>query len=210
MSKDVAKEVLKYLNFNDGFYIDAGAQDGEFQSNTIALEKNQNWSGILIEPSPDAYNKCLANRDNAKNIIIHGALVSSDYKEKTIKGDFYGHPMNSVGGTRLNQQQYANVEVPAYTISEILSYFEIEKVDFFSLDTEGYEMQVLFGLDFETWSPTYFLIEWNKGKDELFPFMESKGYEHLGNISDFNLVDDPLWPGLHQDHLFKLKEKTNA
>lgn len=205
MSKDIAVEILRYLDFNNGFFIEAGSNDGLFQSTTLTLEKEMGWHGILIEPSPNAYNECLKNRDNGKNIIIHGALVSDAYEGDTIKGDFYGHPMNSVGGKRLKQQQYANIEVPAYSITQILNYFNIGKVDFFSLDTEGYEMQILSGLDFETWSPTYFLIEWNEGEDELFPFMESKGYNCVENISDFNLIDDPFWPSSHQDWLFKLK-----
>ena len=109
--------------------------------------------------------------------------------------------MNSVGGKRLNNQQNSVVEVPAYTITQLLSYFEIEKVDFFSLDTEGYELEILHGLDFETWSPKWFLIEWDAGEDEIFPFMESKGYECIGNISDFNLIDDELWPQNHQSNM---------
>ena len=210
MSKDVAVEILKYLNFNDGVYLECGSNDGLFQSNSVALERNQNWTGILIEASPYAYNQCLANRDNEKNIMIFGALVADDYEGDTIKGDFNGHPMGSVGGKRLNNQANANIEVPAYTLTQILSYFEIEKVDAMFIDVEGYELEVLKGLDFETWKPSFFLIEWNKGEDELFPFMESKGYECVGNISDFNLVDDKNWPQSHQDFGFKLKEKDNA
>lgn len=206
MSKDVAVEILKYLNFNDGVYLECGSNDGVFQSNSLSLEKNQNWSGILIEASPLAYNQSLVNRDSEKNIIIFGALVSDEYKEKTIIGDFSGHPMGSIGGKRLNNQANANIEVPAYTLTEILSYFEIEKVDAMFIDVEGFELDVLHGLDFNTWKPAYFLIEWNAGEDELFPFMESKGYENLGNISDFNYKDDVGWPGSHNDYLFKLKE----
>lgn len=74
------------------------------------------------------------------------------------------------------------------------------------MDIEGFEISALYGMDFDRWQPTYFLIEWNVGEDELFPFMESKGYENLGNISQFNIADDPGYLGLHQDFLFKLKE----
>jgi len=50
------------------------------------------------------------------------------------------------------------------------------------------------------------VIIWNVGEDELFSLMEYNGYENLGNISDFNLIDDELWDKTHQDYLFKLKE----
>ena len=210
MSKDISIEILKYIDFDNGVYIEAGANDGKFQSLSYTLEKEKGWSGLLVEPSPAAYNECLKNRDQEKNVIIHGALVSDNYGKDTIVGDFYGHPMNSVGGNRLNNQANSVVEVPAYTITQLLVYFEFNHIDLFALDTEGYEMEILRGLNFDLYKPRFFVIEWNEGEDELFPFMESKGYENLGNISDFNLIDDPLWPGCHQDWLFKLKEKDNA
>ena len=208
MSKDISIEILKYIDFDNGVYIEAGANDGKFQSLSYTLEKEKGWSGLLVEPSPDAYNECLKNRDQEKNVIIHGALVSDSYGKDTITGDFYGHPMNSVGGKRLNNQANSVVEVPAYTITQLLVYFEFDHIDLFALDTEGYEMEILRGLNFDLYKPRFFAIEWNEGEDELFPFMESKGYENLGNISDFNLIDDPKWPGCHQDWLFKLKEKN--
>lgn len=36
---------------------------------------------------------------------------------------------------------------------------KISKIDFFSLDVEGYEMSVLNGMDFSNVRPKYFLIE---------------------------------------------------
>ena len=35
-----------------GFFIEAGANDGEFISNTLELEKKYGWTGLLIEPNP--------------------------------------------------------------------------------------------------------------------------------------------------------------
>jgi len=206
MSKIIADEVIKYLDFDNGFFIEVGANDGLTSSNTIALEK-RGWRGMLIEPSYIAYNACLRTRGNGRNIIIQAALVSNDYHKSLIAGDFTGHPMSSIGGKRLNNEDKALILVPAYTITELLTQFKIEHVDFFSLDTEGYETEILAGVDFEKWSPTFFLIEWNVGEDDLFPFMESKGYECLGNISQFTIEDDPGWQGQHQDYLFKLKGK---
>lgn len=203
MSKESSIEILKYLNFDNGFYVCAGANNGIFQSNTYTLEKARHWNGILIEASPSAAQQCAQNRPN--NIVINCALVSQDYKEPTIKGDFNGHPMGSIGGKRLHNEGNSVIEVPAYTLDFILRECHVDKIDFLSLDTEGYELEILHGLTFEKHAPKFALIEWNKGEDDLFPFMESKGYENLGAISDFNEKDDPLWNYEHQDYLFKLK-----
>lgn len=203
MSKESSTEILKYLNFDNGIYLEAGSNDGVTQNNTYTLEKARHWQGILVDASIDACKLCMRNRPN--NIIINAALVSHEYKEKTIKGDFNGHLMGSVGGTRLHNEANANVEVMALTLDYILQECHIKKLDFLSLDLEGYETEALRGLTFENISPQFCLIEWNKGEDDLFPFMESKGYENLGCVSDFNVVDDPLWDKTHNDWLFKLK-----
>ena len=48
----------KYLNFSNGFFIELGAHDGITQSNTYYYEKNKNWRGVLIEPTPKLFKMC--------------------------------------------------------------------------------------------------------------------------------------------------------
>lgn len=50
------EKLKKYLDYKEsGIYIELGAFDGVFQSNTKWLEDNYGWAGILIEPSPNKY-----------------------------------------------------------------------------------------------------------------------------------------------------------
>ena len=35
-----------------GFFIECGANDGQFRSNTLELEMERNWTGLLIEADP--------------------------------------------------------------------------------------------------------------------------------------------------------------
>ena len=44
--------LLKYIDFNSGFFIELGGYDGFFHSPTYYLEKFKNWQGILVEPHP--------------------------------------------------------------------------------------------------------------------------------------------------------------
>ena len=45
----------------NGFFIEAGAYDGEIGSNTLLFELKHNWTGLLVEPNPDAF-KMLTNK----------------------------------------------------------------------------------------------------------------------------------------------------
>lgn len=199
---ELSDKIFNYIKEKEGFYIECGANDGITQSNTYKLEKYRNWTGLLVEASPNIFHKCIENRSK-NNIFENYALVSDDL-QNTIKGDFDGSLMGSINGTRLNRN--ANIEVKSSTLTSLLKRHSITKVDFFSLDVEGYELDVLKGLDFEYCSPTYLLIEiYEKHKKELFQFLTTKGYDLVCNLSGYNHKDNPHWDGTHNDYLFKKK-----
>ena len=66
---ELDKKLKKYLNYEKGFFVELGANDGIKQSNTFYFEKNLNWRGILVEPIKIKYLKCL-NLDHQKIIFI--------------------------------------------------------------------------------------------------------------------------------------------
>ena len=39
------------------FFIEAGAFDGEFYSNSLFFEAERNWTGLLVEPNPVAFQR---------------------------------------------------------------------------------------------------------------------------------------------------------
>src|SRR3990167_3911424 len=79
-------KILPYLkDIENGFFVEAGALDGLFMSNTKLLE-DLGWNGILIEPSLKAAEKCRLNR---KCIVEQCALVSKDYKGDMVFGDWF-------------------------------------------------------------------------------------------------------------------------
>jgi FkbM family methyltransferase len=183
----------------DGIFIEAGANDGITQSNTKLLEDHFGWSGLLVEPSPALSALVKKNRGNCK--IENCALVSYDYKGDSITGDFDGHLMSSVNGARRNQQ--GTITIPAVPLGKLLSNHKIQYVELFSLDVEGYELEVLKGIDFTMVKFEYLLIEvYNKDKDSIVDFLRSKGYSLHSNISGYNKQDNPVWDGTHNDYLF--------
>ena len=41
-------------HLKEGFFIEAGAYDGEIYSNSLYYELKHGWTGLLVEPNPDA------------------------------------------------------------------------------------------------------------------------------------------------------------
>jgi len=184
-----------------GFFIELGAYDGLTQSNTAFFELNRGWRGILVEPSIREYRKCVVARPNSH--CFHYACVDQSYTENTIEGDFNNGPMSSLTN-RLDQDRDLLWEVPAITLEKILDKVgNIPMIDLLSLDTEGYEKQVLDGLNLTRYRPNYILIElYTSQYDEMITFLEKHEYKLLYNISNYNKHTNPIWDGTHNDYLF--------
>jgi FkbM family methyltransferase len=160
-----------YVTNRGGFFVEAGANDGVSQSNTLFFEKHSGWSGLLIEPVQYLAAQCQINRPNCTT--VNAALVPFDFGKDEIEMWTCGL-MSFVEGafkteaetdTHLaNSQVVAQPKplkciVPARSLSEILDEYGISKVDLLSLDVEGFEAQALEGIDFEKHSIENILVE---------------------------------------------------
>ncbi|WP_319422268.1 FkbM family methyltransferase [Pleurocapsa sp. FMAR1] len=207
---DIDRKLEKYLDYRNGFFIEVGGNDGFNQSNTYYLEKFRDWQGILVEGIPDLYNKCVRERKNSK--VFNYALVSADFKESHITMS-YAYLMSFVKGALKSNDAETNylkewiigekkcnkrdvvsyeIKVPTKTLTAILDECNVEEIDFFSLDVEGYELNVLKGLDFKRYKPKYMLIE-ARFKEEIDEY-----------ISDLYVQVDQL---SYHDFLYKCKTK---
>lgn len=163
----------KYLDYSNGIFIEAGGNDGFLQSNTYYLEKFKDWNGILIEGIPELYKKCKDERKNSK--VYNYALVSNDFTEPYVEMHF-ANLMSVVDGSMKSEEgqrkhiengvqvqdlkQSYTVQAPARTLESILNDLDQPvKIDFLSLDVEGYELEVLKGLNLKKYQPTYILVE---------------------------------------------------
>ncbi len=186
----------------EGFFIELGANNGLSQSNTALLARERGWRGILIEPSPSGYSSCLQHRPDAT--CIQAACVGPEYGSPFIEGDFNGNLMSSVSGKRLGKRP--TTRVPARTLENILDGCQpLPPIDFLSLDTEGYELPILRGLNLKKYRPTYMLIEiYNDDYDAIVSLLKEHEYELLENFSNYNVDEKPDWDGTHNDYLFRL------
>jgi FkbM family methyltransferase len=200
----IINKILERIGYiENGFYIEAGAYDGILQSNTKFLEEKYYWTGILVEPSPKSFEQLKINRPN--NININKCLVSNDYISDTIDGSFNNGPMSSVNNIR-KLENVELIKVKCDTLANILDQYNIKKIDLMILDTEGYELKVLEGMNLNKNRPTYLLIEiYINEKDKIFDYLKSFHYCFLENITNYNFLDNPTWDGTHNDYLFKIE-----
>jgi len=173
-----------------GFFIEAGANDGITQSNTYYLEKILGWKGLLIEPLPVQAERC--RRRRPKSEVVNAALVRSGYPNPTVtletanlmsvvndgaiaEDKVRQHVADGVAYQNLDGTR--SIEVPARTLESILDQYGVRTVDLFSLDVEGYELEVLKGINFDKVDITHILIESRAHTEaEIRSLLGARGY----------------------------------
>jgi FkbM family methyltransferase len=198
------RKLLSFLNYENGYFIEVRAHDGITQSNTKVLEEAYNWKGILIEPSENLFHDLCKNRPNS--LCFNCALGSFEENSSFAYGDFNGGLMASLTGREPNNIKY---RVLIRSLQSILDEIGIVHINFFSLDTEGYELNILKGIDFNKTTFDYLLIEiYDTHFNDIVRLLSEKGYSLICNFSNYNKKSNPIWDGTHNDFLFKRKNLT--
>jgi FkbM family methyltransferase len=188
----------KILSRRDGFFIEAGANNGRHQSNTLYFERYYGWTGILVEPIPELAQECKTNRPNC--IVENCALVPSDYLEQEITMNYCGMMSMVEGAMKSPEEEARHLEsgckvqnlssyrltVPVKTLTSILDSNNVDKIDLLSLDVEGAELNVLKGLDLERFRPEYMLIE-ARYRDELDEYL-APSYKPVCKMSHHDVL----------------------
>ncbi len=166
------------------------------------MEESKSWKGILVEPSRILFPTLQSNRPNS--ICYCCALGAFNENNTYLWGDFDGDPASSVFGKRSHRKPKEKVLVRC--LQAILDENNITRVNFFSLDTEGYELNILNGIDFNKTIFDYILVEiYIDEFNEVCSLLESNNFELVENFSNYNPITNPNWDGTHNDYLFRRK-----
>lgn len=155
----VIDKLLDYKK--NGFYVDVGAHDPHRFSNTKRFYK-RNWNGINIEPDKKNYNKFVYDRKRDINLNIGIGETNSMINFYKFTPDTLS-TFSEEGAENYKRQGYkfeGIEEIQTKRLEELLAEFCIsKKIDFMSIDTEGFDMQVLKSNNWERFKPQLICIE---------------------------------------------------
>ncbi|XP_011864126.1 PREDICTED: uncharacterized protein LOC105560011 [Vollenhovia emeryi] len=191
--------------FNDkknGFFIECGAYDGEMRSNTLFLERFNGWSGLLIEADPINFTKML--QKNRRAYLSPTCL--SITKSPTVASFLMARNVGRLHESK-NTTENANTPDVAYTGEHVgvqclpltlyIAALGVETVDYFSLDVEGNEIDVLETIPFNEVDIKALSVEYihnAKGRKYLIDMMEQRGYYVYSFVKHpLNLANDIIF-----------------
>jgi FkbM family methyltransferase len=182
----------KYLPNGPGVFFEAGAFDGYYFSNTYYLERFKGWRGVLVEAMPPPAERCRKERPNSK--VFNCALVAEGGPEKVEMR--YQGPMSTrdaeawvdINFEHSGWERCYDVTVPGRTLTSVLDEADVGEIDLFTLDVEGFEVDVLNGLDLERHRPKVMLVETNGRADEIRGILEPSGYSVVEEVGINDLL----------------------
>ena len=197
------KKIESYVNFNNGYFVELGANDGITFSNTYYFEKYKGWRGILIEPIPQNYLKCLKNRSK-ETLVFCNACVSFHYKEKFVEIIYSDMMSTSLGlETDINDaENYASTGKQfleegednfsfgaiANQLNNILLKANAPKqIDFLSLDVEGAEIEVLKGINHNDYRFKFICIE-SRNIEKITNYLSRNNYLLIEQLSPIDYL----------------------
>ena len=134
-------------NKTGGFFVEMGANDGVFLSNTLWLERQQSWSGLLIEAQPSQCAKLYKLHRHA-HVLCACLSATTDSAVFVGDADFGGiaeHMDAKHASTHAGARSSKKVTVPCVQpeLAFGAALGSVANVDYFSLDVEGAEAPVL-------------------------------------------------------------------
>ena len=183
----------KFLSLREDLnFVEFGATDGVNLSNTLILERDYAWNGILVEPSKSWFRLLKKNRncelDSRCVYSISGLQLeftettvgSLSTLKKYLEIDFHER--------RLSGESYF---VETVSLDDLFLQHNTPKyIAYLSIDTEGSEWDIISNFNFESWNIGIITIEHNytEVRNSIQKLLEAVGFVRV--FSGISECDD--------------------
>ncbi len=176
-----------------GFFVEFGACNGVEGSNTLLLERDFNWNGLLAEPGRQWHFDLQSNR---KCSVDHRCVFSNSGKSI----DFVEcGQLSTIESFAIENNDWAKdlrlassnrYSVSTVTLNDLLDYHRVpSNISYMSVDTEGSEYECLEGFDFNKYKINCLTVEHNfqSSREKVHQLLTANGFVHvMSEISDYD------------------------
>lgn len=183
-------QLNQLLKFNKpGVYVDIGCWHPVNYSNTYYFYL-RGWKGLCVDPNPELTQLFKSKRptDIFINCAVGNSLEAMNYymlnkrynSMNTLDYEF-------IEKHNLNNHIIKKIIVPVQSLKSILdaNLSKEDRLDFFDIDVEGQDLEVLRSNDWDKYRPHFIMAETNLNiteelASETVMFLDSVGYELIG------------------------------
>jgi FkbM family methyltransferase len=204
-SQDHQDEYLEtniFKGYKNGFYVDVGAHDGVSINNTLYFEKNNNWTGINIEPIKTVFDRLVSNRPN--NINLNCAVCNNDGETEFLCNVGYTEMISGIKDNfdirHLMRLEFENkhygsttelIKVNTKKLETIFDENNVSHINYLSIDVEGAEFDVIKSINFDKVFIDVIGFE-NNYNDVSIPivkYLENKGFITIHKSLDIFMIN---------------------
>lgn len=171
----------------NGFFVEFGATNGRDLSNSLLLEAQLGWKGILAEPGL-VWRDDLAKNRTAQ--ISHKAVWTKSGEALDFVEDGELSTLSAFKRSDLHSRSGKTYQVETTTLLDLLvEHNAPARIDFLSVDTEGSEFEVLNAFDFSKHSFGLICVEHNytPSRQKIQDLLLEKGYvQILPEVSEWD------------------------
>lgn len=192
--KTVAEKIPNF------FFVQVGGFDGTTDDPLYDMVMSYKWSGIIVEPMKEAFERLTQNYIKNKKCILEKVAIAGIRGERkfySIKDTFNKLPYwtKQLGSfhrevilkhnkwVRDIEKYIIEENVSVVTFSDIFTKHNISKINLLCLDTEGSDFELLSSFDFNRYKPELVLFEHKhlnqEEKQKSFDVLEDKGYSFM-------------------------------
>jgi len=136
------------------FFVQVGANDGLRWDPLQNFVKKNSLSGLLIEPLPDLFDELKSNYADSGNLLFANCAVHRKDGEQVMyraKRDApvpdWAHGIASFNENHVLQsvpsEDVESITVQTKSPKTLLKEYEVEKIDFLQIDTEGFDYEII-------------------------------------------------------------------
>lgn len=180
-------------NKSKGYFVEFGAADGVYLSNTYLMEKSFDWDGIICEPARSWESALKRNRSSIVDCrCVFGRtglqlpFLDVEKNELSTLQDYSQSDLHAP--SRASGSQYL---VETVSLEDLLDQHNApHTIDYLSIDTEGSEFDILKVFNFKKYQFRVITVEHNhtNSREEIYNLLVANGYSRI--FKDLSGFDD--------------------